>query len=135
MSEKWYKEGLRFGCTECGKCCTGSPGYVWISDEEVEKIAQFLQISFEECIKKYTRKVAGRLSLLEDYHNYDCIFLKDKRCQIYSTRPKQCRNFPWWLETLKTKKNWEEEAIRCEGINHANAPLISFEEIEKQLDS
>ncbi|KAG6559312.1 Putative zinc- or iron-chelating domain [Candidatus Rhabdochlamydia oedothoracis] len=135
MSEKWYKEGLRFHCTGCGKCCTGSPGYVWVSDSEVKEISQFLQISFEECIKKYTRKVVGRLSLLEDYLSYDCVFLKDKNCQIYSTRPKQCRKFPWWLENLKTKKDWEEEAIRCEGINHVDAPLISFGEIEKQVDS
>ncbi|MDR2540041.1 MAG: YkgJ family cysteine cluster protein [Chlamydiales bacterium] len=135
MSEKWYKQGLRFHCTGCGKCCTGSPGYVWVSDREVEEISQFLQISFEECIKKYTRKVERRLSLLENDLSYDCIFLKDKSCQIYSIRPKQCRKFPWWSENLKTKKDWEEEATRCEGINHADAPLISFREIEKQLDS
>ncbi len=101
----------------------------------MEEISQFLQISFEECIKKYTRKVGGRLSLLEDYRSYDCVFLKGKSCQIYSVRPKQCRKFPWWSENLKTKKHWEEEAIRCEGINHADAPLFSFGEIEKQLDS
>lgn len=135
MSKKWYKEGLRFTCTECGKCCTGSPGYVWVSDIEIEKIAQLLQISFEEFVKKYTRKVAGRTSLLEDYRSYDCIFLKDNRCQIYASRPKQCRSFPWWIENLKTRKDWEKEALRCEGINHPDAPVISLEEIEKQLDS
>lgn len=135
MSKKWYKEGLRFVCTGCGKCCTGAPGYVWVSDVEITEIAQFLQISFEECVKKYTRKVAGRTSLLEDYRSYDCIFFKDNQCQIYASRPKQCRSFPWWLENLKTKKDWEKEALRCEGINHPDAPLISLEEIEKQLDS
>lgn len=135
MSKKWYKEGLRFHCTGCGKCCTGTPGYVWVSDVEIEEIAQILQISFEACVKKYVRKVAGRSSLLEDPRTYDCVFLKDNQCQIYSSRPKQCRSFPWWLENLKTKKDWEEEALRCEGINHPDAPLISLEEIEKQLDS
>ena len=31
----WYAEGLRFKCTECGQCCTGAPGYVWVNEEEV----------------------------------------------------------------------------------------------------
>ena len=37
--EPWYKEGLRFKCTECGKCCTGAPGYVWVNKEEVAEMA------------------------------------------------------------------------------------------------
>jgi Fe-S-cluster containining protein len=135
MSKKWYKEGLRFNCTGCGKCCTGAPGYVWISDAEIEKMAKFLQISPNEFQRKYTRKIAGRLSLLEDPRTYDCIFLKDNHCQIYPSRPKQCCSFPWWIENLKTKEAWEKEALRCEGINHPDAPLISFEEIETQLGS
>ena len=27
----WYAEGLKFTCSQCGNCCTGGPGYVWIS--------------------------------------------------------------------------------------------------------
>ena len=26
----WYADGLRFTCTQCGNCCTGQPGFVWI---------------------------------------------------------------------------------------------------------
>ena len=35
----WYADGLRFTCTMCGKCCTGEPGYVWTTDEELAKSA------------------------------------------------------------------------------------------------
>lgn len=96
-------------------------------------MAKFLKISEEEFVKKYTREIGGRLSLLEHAKTYDCVFLRDKtKCFVYGARPRQCRTFPWWSENLASKKAWEETAKRCEGINHEEAPLISFGEIEKQ---
>ncbi len=131
----WNKEGLRFGCTQCGKCCTGTPGYVWVNKREIAEMATFLKISPEEFVKKYTREVDGHLALLEDAKNYDCVFLKDgKTCTLYGSRPTQCRTYPWWPENVKSKEAWEEEGKRCEGINHPDAPLISFEEIKKGLN-
>lgn len=129
----WYKDGLRFSCTGCGKCCTGSPGFVWITPEEMESIAEFLNISLEQFIKNYTRQVGNRYSLLEYSKSYDCVFLKNNRCTIYNARPQQCRTFPWWKENLETPESWQETADRCEGI-HPEAPLISLEEIQKTLD-
>jgi len=38
----WYAHGLHFECTRCGDCCRGAPGYVWVREEEVERIARFL---------------------------------------------------------------------------------------------
>ncbi len=129
----WYKEGLRFGCTGCGQCCTGSPGYVWLSIKEAETMADALKIPIEEFIRKYTRRVGDRLSLKEDAKNYDCVFLEGKRCSVYEVRPKQCRTFPWWNENVESVASWKETSGRCEGINHKDAPLVSLEEIEKQL--
>ena len=37
----WYRDGLAFSCTRCGACCTGGPGYVWVSPEEIEELARF----------------------------------------------------------------------------------------------
>ncbi len=130
----WYKKGLRFHCTGCGQCCTGQPGYVWVTDDEVEKIASYLNLSKEECIRRYTRSIFGRLSLIEDKVNFDCIFLKEKKCMIYSMRPKQCRTFPWWREVLASSDRWKEAARYCEGINHPNAPRIPFEQIEEEKE-
>jgi len=130
--EPWYKEGLRFGCTQCGQCCTGSPGYVWIDEKEIAEMAKFLKISEEEFVKRYTRRIDSRLSLLEHPKTYDCVFLKEKKCGLYGSRPKQCRTFPWWPENLASKQAWAETAERCEGINHKDAPLITLGEIERQ---
>jgi uncharacterized protein len=129
----WYKDGLRFKCTECGQCCTGTPGYVWVSPSEATAMAEFLKIPVEEFIKKYTRRVGNRRSLKEHPKTYDCVFLKGKKCEIYGARPKQCRTFPWWPENLETPGHWEETAARCEGVNHPDAPLISLGEIQKHL--
>lgn len=135
MTKLWYQDGLRFKCTGCGQCCTGSPGYVWVSPEEAEAMAAHLNITLEEFIKKYTRRVGNRLSLLERRrgNNYDCIFLDGKRCTIYDVRPEQCRTYPWWPENTTTSQDWNDEGVRCEGINHPDAPLITLDEIQKHL--
>ena len=131
--EPWYKDGLRFKCTGCGQCCTGSPGHVWIDQEEIAQMAQFLNISPEEFIKKYTRRVKVRLSLTEDPKNFVCIFLKEKKCLIYQSRPYQCRAFPWWIENLRSEEEWQEAKTRCEGIDHPDAPLITLGEIHSVI--
>lgn len=130
----WYKEGLRFSCTQCGKCCTGSPGFVWVTEEEVAQMAEHLNITAEAFAKAYTRKVGNRLSLLEHSKNYDCVFLKDNQCSIYGNRPKQCRTFPWWKENLESRESWEGVIERCEGARGSESPLFSLKEIEKALD-
>ncbi len=135
MVEPWYKKGLSFKCTGCGKCCTGSPGYVWITEEEVKAMSLLLQITPEQFRCKYTRFVHGRLALLEDKKSYDCVFLKDKQCRVYGSRPRQCRTFPWWPQNLKSPSSWQSVKKECEGIDHPDAPVVSLEEIEKNLHS
>jgi len=131
----WYQNGLKFRCTECGKCCTGTPGVVWITEEEIIALAAFLQLSIEDVHKRYIRKCGNRLALIEKppkQGEYDCIFLKGKRCTIYPVRPKQCRTFPWWDENLTSKEAWQEAGKLCEGIDHPDSPLISLQEIIDQ---
>lgn len=132
IKESWYSKGLSFKCTECGKCCTGAPGYVWVTEEEIQHIAAYLNISSQEFHQKYVRWVDGSLSLREDPNTYDCLFLKDNKCQIYPHRPTQCRTFPWWPTNLRTEEDWKEAAKYCEGIN-SEAPVISAEIINSEL--
>ncbi|MBI2809856.1 MAG: YkgJ family cysteine cluster protein [Candidatus Melainabacteria bacterium] len=129
----WYKDGLKFKCTGCGKCCTGFPGTVWVSDEEIEALAKTLNISPEEFARKYTRRIGNRLSLKEHARTYSCVFLDGKKCTVYDARPKQCRTFPWWSENLDSPEEWKETASNCEGIDSPDAPLISLDEIQKHF--
>lgn len=130
--QPWYSEGLHFSCTGCGGCCTGAPGYTWVSPEEIASIAAYLKMSTAEFSRRYLRRVGDRYSLTELRPHYDCVFLEGKRCKIYSVRPTQCRTFPFWPESLSSPESWKETARRCEGIQ-PEACLVPRAEIEQQL--
>jgi Fe-S-cluster containining protein len=129
-SDLWYRDGLSFSCTQCGNCCTGAPGYVWISDVEIGRMAEYLKISREEVIDQYCRRVGNKISLQERRTaegNYDCIFLEERRtgvsgppkrtCTVYPVRPLQCRTWPFWDGNLMSRENWERASKRCPGMD------------------
>ncbi len=130
--EPWFKEGLRFSCTGCGKCCTGSPGYVYLSPSDLTMLAERFSLDEAEFAKKYTRVVDGQISLIDAPNSGDCVFLKNNQCSVYEARPIQCRTFPWWIHNLRGPEDWEEAGVRCEGINHPDARLVPAEEIAQQ---
>lgn len=133
LNKRWYEDGIRFKCTSCGKCCTGKGGVVFLSNEEAKKISTFLKISLEDFLSIYCRKIEGKF-ILKDAENTDtCIFLKDKKCQIYQNRPTQCKTFPYWPSIMRSKKNWENEKKSCEGIDHPEAETVNIETIEINL--
>jgi len=130
--EKWYQEGLRFTCTECGNCCTGEPGYVWLTREEIRRIAEFLERDDEWLGDDQLRRIGFRYSLTEK-SNGDCIFLQStgggKRvCSIYPVRPLQCRTWPFWTYNLKSPSNWQEAGETCPGMN--NGKRYDYVQIE-----
>ncbi|MHC4067164.1 MAG: YkgJ family cysteine cluster protein, partial [Planctomycetota bacterium] len=91
---KWYQEGLRFECTQCGNCCSGPPGYVWVTKEEIRAIAKLLGRTNGTLDQSLLRRVGLRYSLTEKPGG-DCIFLRrqdgSSHCSIYAARPRQCR--------------------------------------------
>jgi Fe-S-cluster containining protein len=124
----WYADGLRFTCTQCNKCCGGEPGYVWLEDGELERIADFLNLSPRQFARQYCRKVWWRISLLE-MTNGDCIFLRPEGCAIYPVRPIQCRTFPFWRDVLRSPRRWEQLKHRCPGVGCGR--LYTCEEIQR----
>lgn len=128
----WYHKGVRFRCTGCGRCCTGNPGYVWVNEKEITAIARFLNMEVDHFAKRYLRQVGKRFSLKEDPNTYDCVFLQDKQCRIYTKRPTQCRSYPFWPQILSSKDAWERESSYCEGICD-DAPPIHADDILKTL--
>jgi Fe-S-cluster containining protein len=132
--DPWYKDGLQFSCSGCGNCCTGAPGYVWVNKEEIQAIADHLDVTVEVVERKYVRKIGIRKSLIElPKSNYDCTFFDNKTrgCTIYDVRPRQCRTWPFWDSNVRTEKAWESCCEFCPGSGQGKKFELS--EIEERL--
>nr|WP_236262009.1 YkgJ family cysteine cluster protein [Pirellula staleyi] len=128
----WYHEGLQFKCTQCGDCCTGAPGFVWVNQEEIDAIAKLVGAESVAAFEaKYVRKVGARRSLVE-LKGGDCIFWsrETRGCTVYAARPRQCRTWPFWDSNLESPEEWARTCEQCPGSG--KGPLHSLEEIEKQ---
>lgn len=129
----WYAEGLRFTCTQCGNCCSGEPGVVWVSPEDMQQIAEFTGLTETELRLKHTKRIGGKVTLRER-ENGDCTFLdaNTRGCTIYSVRPAQCRTWPFWNSNLESPETWEEAKSGCPGMGKGK--LYSLEKIRQQAD-
>ena len=119
MNENAREYGFHFessACAQCpGHCCTGPRGYVWLSIDEMEKIAVAIGLPFVEFTRRYTRRIGARFSLREEErgpNNFACVFFAGG-CTIYESRPHHCRSFPFWPQF---KGRGEEVAKGCPGV-------------------
>ena len=123
----WYRDGLRFECSQCGHCCTGEPGFVWVNDEEVAAIAAAVGEPIDEFLAMRTRKAKGKRTLREKA-NGDCVFWDTRKgCTVYAVRPRQCRTWPFWESNVETPESWAETTKICPGSGEGT--LIGIDEI------
>lgn len=130
-----HERGLRFSCTMCGNCCTGPPGYVLVSDDEIRALAQRLGMGEQDFRDRYTHRTSRGVSLTEreTEFGFDCVFLDRTSvpgravCGVYEDRPMQCRTWPFWPENLRSREAWRRAARTCPGINQGT--LVPVEAI------
>lgn len=135
----WYRNGLAFECQLCGGCCSGpAEGYVWVTKQEIAKIANYLNLPEKVFIKRYCRRIGSRYSLIEKEPSKDCVFLRKAPsgqagaaehsdvtgpaepppgCDIYPVRPRQCRTWPFWPDNLRNPLSWRLAAAMCPGMD------------------
>ena len=142
--QEWYAEGLHFECQKCGKCCSGAPGTVEFTPEEGAAMARELGLDTEEFLYRYSFVYKDRLYLREEEngeYGFDCVMLERTQdpdgtehslCKVHNGRPMQCRTWPFWPESLRTKRSWEQAGQRCVGINRG--PLFTLERINSDRD-
>lgn len=121
-NQPWYHEGLRFECIpSCGRCCTGEPGYVWVTQDEIEALAVAGGMEVAQFEDAFVRQVGNRKSLVE-HPNGDCVFFDSvaRKCLIYVLRPRQCHTFPFWDSNLRTPEAWEDACEMCPGCGQGS---------------
>jgi uncharacterized protein len=115
----WWKDGLHFSCTQSGQCCrtNGAYAYVFMNDREVRAAAKLLKLSIGIFRKRYITEKDG-MQFIKDPEQ-DCHFLKDKKCSIHKMKPQQCKDWPFWKESLDTKSKtiWKKDVMKiCAGV-------------------
>jgi len=131
MAKVWYPNGLRFSCRQCGACCRDDGEYteVYVSRDEIARMAVFLNLFPHEFLKTYVRKSDGYETLTSPAGV--CVMLRENRCRVYPERPRQCRTWPFWPQNLSRHVWYGEVRKRCPGVGVGRR--YSVEEIDRIL--
>jgi Fe-S-cluster containining protein len=116
----FYADGLCFSCKRCSSCCRLESGYVYLSENDLSRLANEFKMEYTAFITTWCRWVSfdresERLALKEK-SNFDCIFW-NQQCTVYEARPLQCRTFPFWDNVVCSPEAWERAAGGCPGLN------------------
>ena len=135
MSEKFYKDGLNFECQRCSFCCGHSPGFVYLSQRDLNVLCNHFQMKIKDFVEKYCRWAdyyyGTKVLALQEKKNYDCILWKNG-CSAYQARPVQCSTYPFWDYLLSDKALFYAEKEVCPGVGEGE--LHSEKEIKELLN-
>ncbi|MFT4541086.1 MAG: Fe-S-cluster containining protein [Planctomycetota bacterium] len=117
---------FQFACERCGHCCTAGSGFVWVEDDEVDRLADRLGLTRGQFLDRMTRTVVDpasgvmRLSLRETNPGTSggqCVLLEGRsHCTVYDDRPKHCADFPYWPSVMSGGTGFESARSICPGI-------------------
>jgi Fe-S-cluster containining protein len=104
-------------CFTCAGSCCRWGGYVWVTESDLEAMAELMNLSLERFANEYIKAAYGRLSIQERLRDgeYHCALFNPStnRCLVYEVRPEQCRTFPFWDQF---KGNYAVLVELCPGI-------------------
>src|SRR5678815_2582199 len=117
-------EGLRFECQPgCTACCE-QKGFVYLTEADLLRIADYLGMAAAAFERKYIFRTRNRMRLRVP-RDANCHFLVDGGCSIHAVKPTQCRIFPFWPELLESRREWKKTARYCPGIGQGSLIQIS----------
>lgn len=123
------RDGLRFECQRgCTACCQ-QPGFVYLTEDDLGRAAEFLGMTPKEFERLYIYRTRHRLRL-RVAAEARCPFLETAGCSIHPVKPTQCRIFPFWPELVESRKEWKKAAKFCPGIDRG--PLIQISSARAQ---
>ena len=116
--------GLRFECQPgCTACCEQN-GFVYLTEDDLLRAAQFLGMSAADFERRFVYRTRNQMRLRIP-RSARCYFLRDGGCSIHPAKPAQCRQFPFWPELVESRREWLKTARYCPGIG--KGPLIRIE--------
>lgn len=123
---------FRFECQAgCTNCCT-QKGHVYLSEEDIGRIAGFLGMEREAFEAQYvTRK--EEYPRLKMRLAQDCYFLREGGCSIHEVKPLQCRVFPYWPENVGTRAAWQGLRKYCPGVGVGQ--LVQIERVRAEAEA
>jgi len=106
---------LRFECQPgCTNCCE-QQGFVYLTEADLTRIAEYLGMQAEEFERRYVYRTSHLLRLRVP-RQQQCHFLRDGGSSIHAVKPVQCRVFPFWPELVDSKREWKKAAAYCPGM-------------------
>lgn len=107
---------FRFECQSgCVNCCA-RPGDVFLTAEDHSRIADYLSLGEAEFSDRYCAPEDEQGLRLSNPSQTSCHFLEESGCRIHEVKPLQCRTFPFWPETVGTRKAWKGLSGYCPGV-------------------
>ncbi len=114
--------GCVFECKMCGLCCFGEGG-ISVNQQEILRIAEFLNISETEFRKNFLEK-RGKNFYIKEKDGVCVFFNKEKGCEIHPVKPDICKAWPFLKGNMVDEISFEMAKTYCPGIN----PKAGFKE-------
>jgi Fe-S-cluster containining protein len=116
---------VRFECQPgCINCCT-QKGFVYVSAEDVTRLAAYLKMSRGAFASRYVIATKYR-SRLRVPRAKQCPFLEEGGCSVHPAKPTQCKAFPFWPEFIRSKREWKKLGAFCPGIGKGDLVNIQL---------
>lgn len=122
-------KAVRFACQPgCTECCR-QQGFVYLTEDDVVRAANFLGLSPATFERLYVYRTRNRRRLRTPRLGR-CHFLRQDGCSIHPAKPTQCRIFPFWPELVESRREWNKTARFCPGIGQG--PLVQIRATREQ---
>ncbi len=113
--------GEKASCDRCAGCCTGGGPVLRQADAHLIRSGKLLstflytirkgELLFDKDKMKMIPVKTDLIKIKVDKDNFECLFLQDSsNCDIYTTRPVECRAFKCW-NTREIENKYNEDPL------------------------
>ena len=123
-----YPKNMRFRCSRCAQCCGDTETrirHVLFLEKEAERISKITS----KPVKAFARRIVGHDPYVYEMRkgkDEKCVFLEQKTCTIYASRPLICRYYPFELKPGGNKSCLFFPTSECPGIGKGEVLKESY---------